>query len=210
MGRKKKESLARFNRENIMQSARTLFETNGIEKTTVDDIAKEADCSKSTLYVYFKSKEEILQTILLEEMQQLLAMLKGNVENEGNFRENYHAVCRAMVAYEKKYPVYFACMLETIELPEEQTDAQNVRVQIYETGEALNDEVMCLLKKGEQEGVIKEGLNPVLTAMFFWSGISEIIRFSGQKETYLGHRMNISREDYMEYGFSLLLESILA
>ena len=88
MGRKKKESLARFNRENIMQSARTLFETNGIEKTTVDDIAKEADCSKSTLYVYFKSKEEILQTILLEEMQQLLAMLKGNVENEGNFREN--------------------------------------------------------------------------------------------------------------------------
>ena len=76
---KKKESLTRFNRENIIQSARALFESRGIEKTTVDDIAKEADCSKSTLYVYFKSKEEILQTILLEQMEQLLSLLKENI-----------------------------------------------------------------------------------------------------------------------------------
>ena len=79
---KKKESLTRFNRENIIQSARALFESRGIEKTTVDDIAKEADCSKSTLYVYFKSKEEILQTILLEQMEQLLSLLKENIEKE--------------------------------------------------------------------------------------------------------------------------------
>ena len=168
MPRKKKESLTRFNRENIIQSARALFESRGIEKTTVDDIAKEADCSKSTLYVYFKSKEEILQTILLEQMEQLLSLLK------------------------------------------EKPDVPDVRWQIYETGEALNEEVIVLLKIGEEESVLKKGLDPVLTAMFFWSGISEIIRFSGQKEEYLKRRMNMSREAYMDYAFSLLLESILA
>ena len=146
---KKKESLTRFNRENIIQSARALFESRGIEKTTVDDIAKEADCSKSTLYVYFKSKEEILQTILLEQMEQLLSLLKENIEKEGKFRDNYHAVCKAMADYEKKYPIYFSCMLEKIELPEgqEKPDAPDVRWQIYETGEALNEEVIVLLKK---------------------------------------------------------------
>lgn len=212
MPRKKKESLKRFNRENIIQSAKTLFESRGIEKTTVDDIAKEADCSKSTLYVYFKSKEEILQTILLEQMKQLLFLLKENIENDGKFRDNYQAVCKAMADYEKKYPIYFSCMLEKIELPKEheKPDEPDVRWQIYEIGEALNEEVIVLLKKGEQESVIKKGLDPVLTAMFFWSGISEIICFSGQKEQYLKRRMDMSRDDYMEYAFSLLLESILA
>lgn len=209
MPRKKKESLKRFNRENIIQSAKTLFESRGIEKTTVDDIAKEADCSKSTLYVYFKSKEEILQTILLEQMEQLLFLLKENIENDGKFRDNYQAVCKAMADYEKKYPIYFSCMLEKIELPKEQ-EKPDVCWQIYETGEALNEEVIILLKKGEQEHVIKKGLDPVLTAMFFWSGISEIICFSGQKEQYLKRRMNMSRDTYMEYAFMLLLESILA
>ena len=209
---KKKEALTRFNRENIIQSARALFENRGIEKTTVDDIAKEADCSKSTLYVYFKSKEEILQTILLEQMEQLLSLLKENIEKEGKFRDNYHAVCKAMADYEKKYPIYFSCMLEKIELPEgqEKPDVPDVRWQIYETGEALNEEVIVLLKKGEEESVLKKGLDPVLTAMFFWSGISEIIRFSVQKEEYLKRRMNMSRDSYMDYAFSLLLESILA
>ena len=114
---------------------------------------------------------------------------------------------------EKKEPVELQePTVEKIELPEgqEKPDVPDVRWQIYETGEALNEEVIVLLKKGEEESVLKKGLDPVLTAMFFWSGISEIIRFSGQKEEYLKRRMNMSREAYMDYAFSLLLESILA
>lgn len=209
MGRKKKESLTKFHRDNIVQAARKLFETNGIEKTTVDDIAKEADYSKSTLYVYFKGKDAILQSILLEQMQLLLEILKKNNENGKDFRESYFALCAEMAAYEQRYPLYFELMLEKIELPEEE-QKDDVLYQIYEMGEKLNDEVVILLKKGQEEGILKKDLNLIFTSMFFWSGISEIIRFSGQKEDYLKKRMKMAREDYMEYGFELLLRSILA
>lgn len=210
MGRKKKESLTRFHRDNIVQSARKLFETKGIEKTTVDDIAKEADYSKSTLYVYFKSKDEILQTILLEQMQLLLEILQRNNEEGKAFKESYFTLCAEMVAYERNYPLYFALMLEKIELPKEEGQEENVLYQIYEMGEKLNDEVAILLKRGQKEGVVKKDLNLIFTSMFFWSGLSEIIRFSGQKEDYFKKRMKMEREDYMEYGFELLLRSILA
>ena len=58
MGARKKLALEQFNRDNILTAARELFETKGVQDTTMDDIALQADYSKSTIYVYFRSKEE--------------------------------------------------------------------------------------------------------------------------------------------------------
>lgn len=45
--------------ENILNSAKDLFLTFGYEKTSMDKISKKAGISKSNLYNYFKSKDEI-------------------------------------------------------------------------------------------------------------------------------------------------------
>jgi len=47
-------------REIIIQAGRKLFGRYGIEKTTVDEIAREAGISKGSVYLEFPSKEEIL------------------------------------------------------------------------------------------------------------------------------------------------------
>ena len=59
----KREKLKEFHRSNILEVAKKLFLENGFIQTTMDDIAKMADYSKSTLYVYFKSKEEIMHAL---------------------------------------------------------------------------------------------------------------------------------------------------
>ena len=51
-------------KEQIIKAALTVFKNNGIEKATMDEIAKEADFGKATLYYYFSSKEEIFIEIL--------------------------------------------------------------------------------------------------------------------------------------------------
>jgi len=53
-----------FRKEQIIKAALTVFKNNGIEKATMDEIAKEADFGKATLYYYFSSKEEIFIDIL--------------------------------------------------------------------------------------------------------------------------------------------------
>ena len=53
-----------FRKEQIIKAALTVFKNNGIEKATMDEIAKEADFGKATLYYYFSSKEEIFIEIL--------------------------------------------------------------------------------------------------------------------------------------------------
>lgn len=51
-------------RELIVQSARKLFARFGFKKTSLDDIAREARKGKSTVYYYFKSKDEIFKAVI--------------------------------------------------------------------------------------------------------------------------------------------------
>ena len=54
----KKQALTEFHRGSILAAAERLFAEKGTEKTTMDDIAREAEYSKATLYVYFQSRSE--------------------------------------------------------------------------------------------------------------------------------------------------------
>ncbi len=47
-------------REKILQAAWGLIRHYGYNKTTIDDIAKGADVGKGTVYLYFRSKSEIM------------------------------------------------------------------------------------------------------------------------------------------------------
>ena len=50
-------------KEKIINAAYNVFTNKGYHKTTMDDVANEVGVSKASLYSYFKSKEEILQTV---------------------------------------------------------------------------------------------------------------------------------------------------
>jgi len=60
-------------RDELVQTARGVFARYGFRKTTMEDIAQAAGKGKSTLYYYFKNKEEVFRAV---------------VEYEGNLLKN--------------------------------------------------------------------------------------------------------------------------
>lgn len=52
----------------ILKSARALFFKKGFNNVTVDEIAKASELGKGSIYLYFKSKEEIYAQILLNDI----------------------------------------------------------------------------------------------------------------------------------------------
>jgi AcrR family transcriptional regulator len=54
-------------RELLVQAARKVFVRYGYKKTALDDISKEARKGKSTLYYYFRSKDDIFKAVIDEE-----------------------------------------------------------------------------------------------------------------------------------------------
>jgi AcrR family transcriptional regulator len=52
-------------------AARRIFARLGYSATNVEDIAREADMAKGTIYLYFKSKEEIFAAVLGNDIESL-------------------------------------------------------------------------------------------------------------------------------------------
>ncbi len=59
------------NRENILKIAQDIFSKYGYKKTTLDDIANAVRKGKSSLYYYFKSKEDLFQAVIMKEVEVL-------------------------------------------------------------------------------------------------------------------------------------------
>lgn len=60
-------------RERLIEVARQLFARNGVENTTMLDIANASDKGRRTIYTYFKNKREIHQAVIERESEQLVA-----------------------------------------------------------------------------------------------------------------------------------------
>ena len=64
----KKELRKEQHRLEILQAAEQLFARQGYHLTTMDSVAEECGWSKGTLYLYFKNKEDLFFSILIEKM----------------------------------------------------------------------------------------------------------------------------------------------
>lgn len=60
-----------INKEIILKTAREIFSKYGYKKTTLDDIANAVRKGKSSLYYYFKSKEDLFQAVIMKEVESL-------------------------------------------------------------------------------------------------------------------------------------------
>ena len=63
-------------RRQILKAARKVFSSNGFTKTTMEDIAREAELSPGTLYLYFKNKDELYASLSVEVLEHLYEKLK--------------------------------------------------------------------------------------------------------------------------------------
>lgn len=76
-------SKAELTRERILQSALTLFRTNGYENTTLRQIAAESGSSLGLAYRYFSCKEEFVlafyESLAAEFIQQIQSLPQGKI-----------------------------------------------------------------------------------------------------------------------------------
>lgn len=68
-------------RKEILETAERLFLTKGYTKTTVNDILKEIGIAKGTFYYYFKSKEEVMDEIIMRIIKEDVTKAKRIVSN---------------------------------------------------------------------------------------------------------------------------------
>ncbi len=88
MGLEERRKRERENRKNaILKAARKLFLEKGFKTVTVESIARKAELSKGSIYLYYNSKEEIYTQILLSDIDKFHNHIADLLQNPSNASE---------------------------------------------------------------------------------------------------------------------------
>ena len=209
MGRRKKEPRS-VHRENIVSAASALFLEKGIAAASMDDIAKAAGYSKATLYVYFENKEEIVGIIVLNSMKKLCDYISSALLQQETTKSRYEFICRGLVQYQEEFPFYFKMVLDKINIEFENNNYLPEEKETYQIGEEINEKIKQFLLSGMAKGDLRSDLELMPAIFNFWGMLSGIIQLAANKEDYIRKSMGLSKNQFMEYGFSLVYDSIAA
>src|SRR5689334_10675167 len=90
----KKAVVQEFRTAALLSAARVVFSRQGFHDATIDDIAREAGVAKGTVYLYFKSKQEIYLEALRDGVESLL----NEMRTEADARRSAELTLRRLIA----------------------------------------------------------------------------------------------------------------
>ena len=193
-----------FNRRNILDAADKLFCKNGVEKTTMEQLAAEAGYSKPTLYGYFKDKDEVYFALVLEFMEKIVVKVDKAIDEQTAFNDTFSKICQDVFRLATRYPLYFEGLIGTINVNIKADDTPQIYKDIYRLGEVLNEKLLNILQQGKDEGVINTALDNSAILLFVWSSVAGIIRMINHKKDYL-KMLQLNEKDFSAFCFERLL-----
>ncbi|MBR5181841.1 MAG: TetR/AcrR family transcriptional regulator [Clostridiales bacterium] len=200
-----KEKILRLNTSAILMTAEELFESQGFEATTMDEIALKTGVTKPTVYAYFKNKQLIWDSIVCKHMELLLNDAVKAAEGKESFEKRYYKLCFDIADKFEAHPMFYKATLGKISMDLD----HEIYKKIYEIGEQTNEAIAAFIKSGIEEGVVRKDIDVYPAVLMMWSSISGIISMAVEKEEYLGMRFNMSKRAYLEKAFKMLLEGAL-
>jgi AcrR family transcriptional regulator len=94
----KKKVVSEFRRAEIVDAARRIFARRGFARGIMDEIAREAGIAKGTVYLYYRSKNEIFKAVLNHDMKALKKETLERIEEAGSLKEKIAAFTLARIA----------------------------------------------------------------------------------------------------------------
>jgi len=203
--RKEREKQQR--KEEIIQAAEKVFFSRGFEKSTMDDIAEEAELSKGTLYLYFKSKEDLHMSVARKAIILLNSFTTTAGELEGNAIEKLLQIGRACIQFSRTHPDHMKAimLLEGIEPQSISYSPSEVQAMIYK--ESTVGMVIRIVEQGVGENLIRSDISSTLIAHTLWMQVLSVIRFVTMKEA-LFEMLDLTPATVYESHFELVLNGI--
>jgi AcrR family transcriptional regulator len=155
-------------RRQLLDAAVRVFARKGFHTARVGDVAEEAGVSHGLLYHYFESKDELLQAIFVETWTELLDSLAAVERSPAPAREQLRQVAAILLRSWRRQP-----------------DVVRVIVQEIGRGSGLGargaelrgvvDVIERIVRRGQEAGELRTGVDPRLAATIFYGGIDEFL-----------------------------------
>ncbi len=203
----RKEREKQLRREEIVLAAEKIFFSKGVDLSTMADIAEEAELSKGTLYLYFKSKEDLHMAVARNSIRILRAVTLKATEGAGTALEKLGRMGRAVIEFSRTNPdrMKSIMILEEMEPQALSITAGDVQDLIYK--ESTVETVIQLVELGVKEKLIRTDVPVLLIAHTLWMTVLSVVRFVTMKPG-LFEALELSQDQILESHFELVLNGI--
>ncbi len=195
--RRQREKAKRNNQ--IVDAAEQVIFSKGIHKATMDDIAKQAELGKGTLYGYYKSKAEILLSINERASRKLAELFaQANRENDEG-RKKVRAIGQAYIQFAHNFPGYYQ-FITLFEAGNVEIDAEEVAKNNYR----VNCELVGAIKAGIEDGSIRKDVNPEAVAKCLWAMSTGVIQLMQVKGEILEKNHGLKEDEMFKHFFKIV------
>jgi AcrR family transcriptional regulator len=155
-------------RRQILDAAVKVFARKGFHSARVGDIAEEAGIAYGLVYHYFKSKEELLETIFRETWTQMLERVQ-EVEASGvAAREQVRQVTALLLRTWRRDPDLVRVLVREV------TRGPHVQREVEEIGQAMQA-LQRIIEKGQETGEFRSEVDARLGAVVFYGALDEVL-----------------------------------
>ena len=203
ISRKEKEKLAR--EQDIINAAEKVFTVMGYNGASMEEIAKEAQFTRKTIYQYFTDKEDLLFVVIIRGFEKLLYNLKKAVVNGNNGYEKLKHLTNAYFQFYKDFPNTLNLM-NYIGYIKPTTENTAKRVEFNKVSEQLAEEIAKVIDEGKADGSIRRDVDTkslTHSAEFMITGFFHMFSISGK--TFVDH-FSLNQEDFVTLNMNLLCD----
>jgi len=104
-----------FRCQSIREAAMRVVSRKGYDHVTVQDIADEAGVAKGTVYLYFKSREDVLEKTMSFSFEEFHILIREAIGRGTTFRDRVEQVVRAQLEYFERQQEFFRLYLAMAE-----------------------------------------------------------------------------------------------
>lgn len=175
-------------RAKILHDSMLYFAKNGFAGTKISDLAKQIGIGQGTLYIYFKSKEELFDEIFAltnssKDIEDLKMLIRLPISAKKKIRKLSGSIMTKLLlddVYAAKVALNTQRMFEQKDFASAETTYQSELYQLTEK----------LIKQGQKEGSVVDGL-PVKLADYYWG----VVYLYALKKLFTTKYEMISEED---------------
>jgi AcrR family transcriptional regulator len=156
LSRKERERMTR--ESEILSAAEKLFTGKGFENTTMEEIAKESEFTKRTVYQYFGSKENLFYAVILSGIKQMFSYIEAEVEAGKDGFDKLTGTRRAFYRFVKDYPDIYRFMSYAQYIKSDPASIPNFR-ELSQYNTRLFTLFQQLAEEGVADGSIRADLD---------------------------------------------------
>lgn len=96
--------------QQILQAAQQLFQKHGYQKVTMDDVAKAIGKGRSSLYYYYKNKDEVFDAVIDAEISGIFSEIHRALEQAATTEEKLRAFGLTKLKISRKRKSFFEAL----------------------------------------------------------------------------------------------------